>query len=392
MQKTSILQGDALETLRGLPPESVQCCVTSPPYWGLRDYGVEGQIGLEPTPEEYIEKLVEVFREVRRVLRDDGTCWVNMGDSYVHNRLTSPMKGDYSGKDSLYQRRADYIGGKMPKRVGNGLKIKDLCGMPWRLVFALQQDGWYLRSDIIWAKPNPMPEGVTDRPTKSHEYVFLLTKNAKYFWDQEAVRESYDGLMYQGGAGRGENRDRNDGGKCCGMSNPSGRNIRTVWTIPTQPFKKAHFATFPEKLVEPMIKAGTSEMGCCPECGGAWERVVELSKDYQKQLGNWSGRDKSGKGVLLPTLETGAIKSGWRGSKVTITTGFQPSCSCPEAKPIPCTVLDPFAGAFTVGVVAWRLGRSFIGIELSPEYVKIGKERLYSKASLFHQELGGEKK
>ncbi len=391
-QKTTILQGDALETLRGLPAESVHCCITSPPYWGLRDYGVEGQIGLEPTPEEYIEKLVEVFREARRVLRNDGTCWVNMGDSYSGSGVNAGSKSP--GLSMAVDRGSpDQRPGKT-QRWSCPFKPKDLCGMPWRLAFALQTDGWWLRSDIIWSKPNPMPESVTDRPTKSHEYVFLLTKSVKYFWDQEAVREE---AIYEGD--KRHLRTDNSVGKVRDFSRSrqrtgtptNGRNIRTVWTIPTQSFKKAHFATFPEKLVEPMIKAGTSEKGCCPECGKALGRVVEKTRSFK------SGSGKSGNmpiGKHCTNLQGGGETLDIRRGPVvnSETIGFRSSCSCPEAKPLPCTVLDPFAGAFTVGVVAWRLGRSFIGIELSPEYVKMGKERLYSKASLFHQTLGGEKK
>lgn len=232
-EKWSLHHGDVNDVLRGMEPKSVHCVVTSPPYWGLRDYGIEDQLGLEPTLEGYVENMVDVFREVRRVLRDDGTLWLNLGDSYA-----ASMKGS---------------GGR------SGLKKKDLIGIPWRVAFALQADGWYLRSDIIWHKDNPMPESVTDRPTKSHEYMFLMSKSPKYYFDAKAVKEP--AVM------RPQNRFTNGRGnkddgyaphrKAPGMTNPTVRNIRTVWTIPTKPYKGAHFATFPPRLVEPCIKAGS---------------------------------------------------------------------------------------------------------------------------------------
>ena len=245
-----ILVGDCLERLRTLPEESVHCVVTSPPYWGLRDYGVEGAIGLEPTFGEHINTIVTIFREVRRVLRSDGTLWLNYGDRY-HNG------------DSL-----------------SGLKPKDLVMMPARVALALQADGWWLRSEIVWHKPNPMPESVRDRPTSAHEKIYLLTKSARYFYDAEAVREEDAGTDHprnilhrpepSGGIFPPHRGIRTAEGK-----NGGGRNLRNLWTIATHPFSKAHFATFPPKLVEPCIKAGTSEKGCCPECGAPRVRVVE---------------------------------------------------------------------------------------------------------------------
>ena len=250
--------GNALTILKQMPDEFVNCCVTSPPYWGLRDYGIDGQLGLEKTPEEYVAKMVEVFREVRRVLRKDGTLWLNLGDSYSspaggqNNFQSSTLTGGRGARDPSH----------IPSKKDSGLKPKDLVGIPWRVAFALQADGWWLRSDIIWAKPNPMPESVTDRPTKAHEYIFLLTKSAKYFWNQEAVREPHmdSSLRRYEYGGSGAN------GKPFAMQqsprgNESGRNIRTVWTIATQSYKEAHFATFPEEIPERCIKAG------CPEGG-----------------------------------------------------------------------------------------------------------------------------
>lgn len=264
---TAILQGDALTVLRErFADESVQCCVTSPPYWGLRDYHVLGQLGLEPTPEEYVTNLVDVFREVRRVLKPDGTLWLNLGDSYAGSgkgRNADGTRTDFSG---LSGASGGCIDGVQPiyKNIA-GLKPKDLVGIPWRVAFALQADGWYLRSDIIWHKPNSMPESVTDRPTKAHEYLFLLSKRERYYYDAEAIAEPMNfperrynpdtaqqkcskvGTRLQGGLHDGRER----------YGNPDiGRNKRSVWTIATQPYLGAHFATFPEALVEPCILAG----------------------------------------------------------------------------------------------------------------------------------------
>lgn len=310
--------GDCLEVLRGMEDNSVHCCVTSPPYYGLRDYGMDGQIGLEPTPDEYVSRMVAVFREVRRVLRDDGTCWVNLGDSYASTKIGNT---NGTGKTTL-----GLVGGQgtfeAAKRAGEelhtasknikrktprGLKPKDLIGIPWRVAFALQADGWYLRQDIIWAKSNPMPESVRDRCTKSHEYIFLLTKSARYFYDHEAVKEP---SLYPPGTRQNVEK----GGFNSKYSEGSGRkgdesfrairekrNRRSVWTVATRPYSGAHFAVFPPQLIEPCILAG------CPVGG---------------------------------------------------------------------TVLDPFAGSGTTGAVALTHDRQFIGIELNPEYLELAKQRI----------------
>ena len=273
-----IIQADVIAGLAALEDQSVQCVVTSPPYWGLRDYGVEGQIGLEKTPEEYVQRMVEVFREVRRVLRDDGTVWLNIGDGYNAN-----TGAGFNGNKRLDKKNRDTVMDRP-----SWLKPKDMVGIPWRLAFALQADGWYLRSDIIWSKPNPMPESVTDRPTKAHEYVFLLTKRARYFYDADAVREdhtSYGDYERRKNKLKLGNTDHPRSDLHCDKKgfrdrkeyySPNGRNRRTVWEIATQPTPEAHFATFPEALVEPCIKAGTSERGCCSVCGAPWVRVVEI--------------------------------------------------------------------------------------------------------------------
>lgn len=368
-----LYQGDCREVLQRLPAQSVHCVVTSPPYWGLRDYGIEpaiwysdglvndcghewgdwqehhdereqtiqgktrttdrsygdesrrfngnhqkhtagsfcdhcgawlGNLGLEPTPELYIEHIVEIFQAIKRVLRDDGTLWLNLGDSYWNGGGVKKDGGhDFvdGGKSKLEQARGSILQQKSSTSLG--LKPKDLVGIPWRVAFALQADGWYLRSDIIWQKPNPMPESVTDRPTKSHEYVFLLTKSQKYYYDADAIQEAikpetakhvekYGGTLH---LQKGVDASRNDSKTLDYFGNPDGRNKRSVWTIATHPFPEAHFATFPEKLVEPCILAGSPKDG---------------------------------------------------------------------------TVLDPFIGSGTTAIVAQRLGRRCIGIDASETYLK----------------------
>ena len=339
--------GDCLDVLREMPDRSVHCCVTSPPYFGLRDYGVDGQVGLEDTPAEYVAKLVGVFREVRRVLRDDGTLWLNLGDSYAS------------------------------KRVGR-LKHKDLVGIPWHVAFSLRADGWYLRQDIIWHKPNPMPESVTDRCTKAHEYVFLLTKSPRYYYDANAIREpikptsgKINGAPLRGphvmkeGARRTEPRSYNV---------IKGANRRSVWTITTKPFKGAHFATFPPDLVEPCILAGTSERGACPECGAPWVRKMSGMK-YKPpvvEAGERNVDDSRGD----KTRKLDGKSAAWRDAVASQRTlGFFSSCECGK-EPVPATVLDPFGGSGTTGMVAARHGRRSTLIELNPEYVEIMRARI----------------
>jgi DNA modification methylase len=314
-----IINGDVLDVLRTLPDESVHCCVTSPPYWGLRDYGHDGQIGLESTPEEYVARMVQVFREVRRVLREDGTCWVNLGDSYARTGGWSSNDGlDGLARGQSGRAKSNIQSGSNGQRRPVGLKEKDLVGIPWRVAFALQADGWWLRQDIIWHKPNPMPESVRDRCTKSHEYVFLLTKSAQYFYDAEAVSEPCSsnpvsaarrGRADFGFVGTKAIRGSGFGQSGVGANSNSrgeARNRRSVWTITTKPFKGAHFATMPPDLAELCIKAG------CPKEG---------------------------------------------------------------------TVIDPFAGSGTTLAVAKSLGRSSIGIELNPEYCEIARERLAQEST-----------
>lgn len=362
----TVHHGDCRVVLASLPDDSVHCVVTSPPYWGLRDYGVPGQLGLEATPEEYVADLVAVFRQVRRVLRADGTVWLNLGDSYAAKRRGSDLawaKSRLTNPGNVQKAQAASLRdtGERHRGKGAGVKEKDLIGIPWRVAFALQEDGWYLRADIIWAKPNPMPESVTDRPTKAHEYVFLLTKSPRYYYDAAAIREPATGdhprhvdsinedpsarapgqpphtglhratrrdrferdgavadLVLPGQTHAQHRRRRTPSGWATGPGSHStlehngrgpgktgkaedagvvvlGRNRRSVWTIPTRPYPGAHFATFPEQLVEPCVLAG------CPEGG---------------------------------------------------------------------VVLDPFAGSGTVGLVAQRLSRRAVLIDLNADYLR----------------------
>jgi site-specific DNA-methyltransferase (cytosine-N4-specific) len=571
--------GDVLDTLRELPGESVHCVVTSPPYWGLRDYGtgqwdggdpecdhlgepfrtkatinascgtgtdrknaedrqpmgqscskcgatrVDQQLGLEATPDLFVARMVEVFREVRRVLRRDGSCWVNLGDSYATQR--NDHAGGGFGKAGGEHERSTAV--KRGWHGGPDMKPKDLCGIPWRVAFALQADGWWLRSDIVWSKPNPMPESVTDRPTKAHEYVFLLSKGPRYFFDSEAIREEYAGktLTHRGGgkaAGKvgqqdavgkvasgnfgewdkartafppprpqeetldgsdGEAPRGPDGRRATAVKGGDGsiqhrdgerwpnggRNVRSVWEIATQPYPEAHFATFPEALPERCIKAGTSERGCCPECGAPWVREIAAGSDYpalvrpvsfapdfgadlrlareqaglsQTEVSAWFPSSTGGRTGIVSNWETGkmlppphavaklleafpdlspkydglALASsgtaggGWmegdalvvgnakRGVSLTrdvTTASWRPSCSHRQAftrgdssterayAPVPCTVLDPFMGSGTTALVARRLGRRSVGIELNPEYAKLCARRL-QQLSLFATE------
>ena len=296
-----------------IPDETVDCVVTSPPYWGLRDYGTGNQIGLEKSPEEYVNTMVEVFREVWRVLKPTGTVWLNLGDSYNSKQASNKTWGSGVGANKHYQKHT--IPNK--RNVSKNFKYKDLIGIPWRVALALQADGWYLRSDIIWHKPNPMPESVKDRPTKSHEYIFLLTKNSKYYYDADAIREpmskstkARDKNGFSGafkGQMRGSpNESRWQDGRPIDTPtfySEQGRNKRSVWTVTTKPYKGAHFATFPEDLIEPCILAG------CPQDG---------------------------------------------------------------------IVLDPFVGSGTTASVALKFGRKSIGVDLNKEYLELAVKRITS--------------
>lgn len=294
-----ILIGDCREQLKTLPAESVQCVITSPPYFGLRNYGVSGQIGLEETPVEYVQKLVEVFSEVWRVLKRDGVVWLNLGDSYAGGGGFSPNAPSNTNSRAGQRGAAVYGVGLGIKPQGT-LKPKDLVGIPWRVAFALQDYGWYLRSEIIWSKPNAMPESVTDRPTKAHETIFLLSKQERYYYNADAIREpnTDDYLTWKTKRGTNEKyQNNNQKANHLGTSdyNPQGRNKRTVWEVPTQPYSGSHFAVFPEKLMEPMVLAGSrpGDTILDPFCGsGTTLRVaikhqrnaigIELNPEYVK--------------------------------------------------------------------------------------------------------------
>lgn len=370
---------------------SVNCVVTSPPYYGLRDYNVDGQIGLEQTPDEYVADLVQVFREVWRVLRDDGTVWLNLGDSY---NGSGGAGGDYI-EGGLKEGQPKY-----PGRHINNLKLKDLIGIPWMVAFALRDDGWYLRQDIIWHKPNPMPESVKDRCTKAHEYVFLLSKSPHYYYDYKAIAEPQKDISIRRAYSKNNIDKRKDAnienlgysisGKAQDATyqklreeiengNIPTRNRRSVWTIPTSPYKGAHYATFPPKLIEPMILAGCPQI-VCAKCGAPYQRVLERADKR-----HWTERNdyKSGDKYKFEYLESKQSNDIGRNdapasfkSPEMIDKGFQPTCNC-NAGTTSGIVLDPFVGSGTTVMVANHLGRKGIGLDLNFKYLKDNaKERI----------------
>lgn len=376
--RDSILQGDCLEVLARLPAASVHTIVTSPPYWGLRDYGAPGQLGLEATPDEYVARLVAVFREARRVLRDDGTLWLNLGDSYAASGVIDPYRRTSSGKLMPPQGRAP--------RTGN-LKPKDLVGIPWRVAFALQSDGWWLRSDIIWHKPNCMPESVRDRPTKAHEYVFLLAKSERYYYDASAVMEPaapqslarirQRTFAQQTGGPKdyrvtGINSNRSMRQTLENFAKNPRRNKRDVWSVATAPYKGAHFAVMPPALVEPCILAGCPGR-VCETCGAPWVRVVEREQEPRKA--REGGLDRQIQARYRGMGNTSSLITGL--VNITRTTGYRPTCRCStNTGAARGVVLDPFMGAGTVGLVARRQMRHYLGIELNPDYIALAEERI----------------
>ncbi len=555
VEPVTLIQGHVLDVLRRLPDGCVHCVVTSPPYWGLRDYGTaplvwggdpacthewgtklparpgrgnkpgdlstsgltnpvrqdevpraadrgqlcsrcnawRGSLGLEPTPAFYVEHMVAVFHEVRRTMHHDATLFLNVGDSYSaaaygriradekdhffglplavrrqvfclwRRALGSSVQGDVRDLLSAQGRRAEGVreargvgggveagdsGGTVAREVPSAvlelqrrawslwsvpsleldisdvpreahglftvtIKPKDLIGIPWRLAFALQRDGWWLRSDIIWAKGvsgqrelagqvatacaasgvsaeqteqiaamvNPyvgrcMPESVTDRPTRAHEYLFLLAKRVRYFYDVEAVKVpaihagrtlAYDGKQKNCHAGDGVNTRRTLIARNATVA--ANRNLRSVWTIGPEPLKAAHFAAFPTALVKPCVQAGTSEHGVCATCGAPWKRIVERTGKVGMGGGcrkHTEVMDRAGSTSAFVTAEY----------NVTRTAGWRPTCACPPAEPIPAIVLDPFCGSGRAGVAAVRLGRHFVGIELKAEYIKLAAEQI----------------
>jgi len=429
-EANTIVCGHVLNVLRKLPDECIHCVITSPPYWGLRNYGTEpqiwggdplcdhrwngfrrpgmtggtrsekvqmkgkenfqsfaaepqafcsecgawrGSLGLEPTPELYVQHLVEIFREVRRVLRIDGTLWLNLGDSYA---------GSW-GSES----HEPFRDGTFPTAPAPELKPKDLVGIPWRVAFALQADGWWLRSDIVWAKGvsfcptyrgNAMPESVKDRPTKSHEYVFLFTKSRRYFYDQAAVLEPHkpeslkryeyglhertDGTPLHRAQGAAFHSER-----LGDYVNPAGRNLRSVWTINPHPFPEAHFATFPPRLIEPIVLLGTSTKGVCPECGAPWERIVDIERGYIPQYNRKTAGQPHDPSPKMTLPERGRKLRG---------VSWCPTCDCGRDETVPAVILDPFIGSGTTALVALQHGRRFLGIELNPQYIEIAYRRI----------------
>jgi DNA modification methylase len=347
-----------------------------------------GELGLEPNPALYVEHMTSIFRDLKRVLKDDGCAWVNMGDSYASSPTGSV--GDPANQvDGVYTRRfTRMVGhtGDARRAVSSSLPAKNLLGMPWRLAFALQDDGWILRSDVIWAKPNPMPESVTDRPTKAHEYLFLLSQRGEYFYDADAVREDAEYGRRSGFRSENYQNDRafvnhatTNGGTVGGADPSAGRNLRTVWTIPPRPFAEAHFATFPLALVEPCLLAGTSAAGACPHCGLAWERVVERGEQDRAARAAMAGNHLRGNSPEKVTTGNLAHRTpGWQGAGYTPqseTLGWRPACRCPKHDPIPQIIFDPFCGAATVIMAAELHGRRGYGIELSPAYCDIAIAR-----------------
>lgn len=375
-----ILTGDCRSTLATLPEKSVQACITSPPYFGLRDYKVAGQIGLEPTPAEYVAEMVAVFAAVRRVLKDDGVLFLNLGDSYAANR-------SYQVTDNKHVDVGNNAGAKVPL----GLKPKDLIGIPWRVAFALQQDGWYLRAACPWIKRNGMPDSVQDRPTQCIETVFMLTKSKTCYYDAEAVKVAAKEVSVKR-RGRQDLREKDGWSEAYHGNPPNGiasspasatRLRRTsdwffeswqgllldsddepsAFVVNLKGYKEAHFATFPPKLVEPCVLAATSGKGECPTCGKAWERVrtnTPMVIDRSERT-HEMGRTRSSGTMVSP--------------ETTETTGWRAQCTCGHTA-VPQTVLDPFGGAGTTGLVAQQFGRNAILCELNPEYVKLTEQRL----------------
>lgn len=435
-----VFVGHCLDVLRTLPDESVHCIITSIPYWGLRSYGTEpqiwggdpvhahefrqvhppgyrssdskpgplqhegntgrdrltsglclcgawrGELGLEPSPEMFVEHIVEIFREARRVLRSDGTLWLNVGDSYFGT--------GYSQKDTG---KAAYGPDQWPQyRCGSHgiLKPKDLCLIPARLALALQADGWWVRSEIEWCKLSAMPESIEDRPTNAHEKIWLLSKSRRYFYDAQAVKEKAVSSHVSGnGFERPCQISRGGRGSDPQLESTDGRNMRNYWLLGPENFPGAHFATFPTEVPRRAILAGTSAHGCCSECGAPWRRVVKPTEAYAKHLGKDWADDAADSAEGRGHFEMG---DGRRATQRRVkrkaasltaeyeTVGWEPTCKHTEATVVPCTVLDPFSGAGTSGLVARRHGRAYVGIELNPKYAEISRVRLEGEPNLFN--------
>ena len=440
-----LIQADARQI--PLADKSIHCVVTSPPYWGLRDYGTaqwaggredcdhieselrrgvnlaqsaastrggakkiaavggipfrdvcgkcgavrhDRQLGLESSPEEYIAEMVDVFREVKRVLRDDGTLWLNMGDSYCSGTTTLRSKRDPTNPGEPRNWNAD--ANKIARNgTPAGYKAKDMLGMPWMLALALRADGWYLRSDIIWYKKNPMPESTTDRPTKSHEHIFLLAKSERYFYDGEAIKEPVTGNAHSRGeglnpkgklmpAGNGVKQNESMSAALAGILQSEMRNKRDVWEVAIQQGEEAHYATFPEDLIRPCILAGTSMKGACARCGAPWKRIIEKKPSTMnvRVRGNKKGiiDQKSGIAGKYGASEVEVGNYGKEETGETRTVGWAPTCTCGVQEIVPCIVLDPFMGSGTTELVARSLQCQTVGLELNPAYIEIARKRL----------------
>lgn len=397
-----LFHGNALNVLERMPGNAIQVLITSPPYFGLRDYGTgdSNELGSEKTPEEYVSKMVAIFREAKRVLRNDGTVWLNLGDTYSGSGGTT---GGYSNKSTLVGYTGEHTKGREMSRnqqsahkTSVDLESGNLVGIPWRVALALQADGWILRSDIIWHKPNPMPESVQNRCTKAHEYLFMFSKRSNYYYDNEAVKDILEKPPHKPGNKKLDNSRNDHDSMQTVWGDEAGKNKRSVWSIEdeqqlvqwlainepdtlerflkestnkadvwkiaTQGYPGAHFATFPPKLIEPCIKAGTSEHGCCANCGDPYLRITErkgarvqnTEAKRDRSVGNRNGKGDSTLDGERPEIET---------------IGWERQCRCDTTEVVPCVVLDPFMGAATTAIVSLGLGRRVWGIELSKKYI-----------------------
>lgn len=425
--RNKILYGDCLEVLKTLPSNSIQMCVTSPPYFNLREYHIDGQVGHETTPEEFVKKLVVIFNEVKRVLRPDGVCFLNMGDSYWNsNGFERATNGWHrKGRDG-----APANDRKLPKHPH--LKQKDLCLVPQRLELALQEDGWYIRNDIVWWKPNPIPFPVTDRLVNCHETIILMTKSSKCFYDAYAVKEPVAGVGNDGAKrnkrdvwfskenerisvlvwilSRLEELDPELPQMLLDDYIANNNDKTDVWNVTVKGTKEAHFATFNPELITPTILAGTSEKGACPVCGAPYKRIIEKGDPIPEWKAN-SGADSNGgyngksekflkQDALGKATQTG-FNARWKakqqnasdvkrrileGMVATKTLSWEPTCDCnkqmridtdnTDKNQVPCVVLDPFMGSGTTAIVAQSLGRDYIGIDLNKDYIEMAERRI----------------